>query len=194
MRHLIIKFLEMSSGFFFFFTSIQVSELDTVVIKRKRTENSLIIVNISKKTLTLKQTALLCLHRQQEQKQRLCEGYKGGGYNCGYQLFSALYCSTFSSDNKCYLFQASYSELLIKSKRQEPGEAFVFNTLLTLCSKAWCSALLLMIEALAFNCVRQLKSSILLLLGLSPLIQQALVRNILKKLNKVINALCAKST
>lgn len=89
---------------FFFFTSIQVSELDSVVIKRKRTENSLIIVNISKKTLTLKQTALLCLHRQQEQKQRLCEGYKGGGYNCGYQLFAALYCSTFSSDNKCYLF------------------------------------------------------------------------------------------
>lgn len=51
-----------------------------------------------------------------------------------------------------------------------------------------------MIEALAFNCVKQLKSSTLLVLGLSPLIQQALVRNILKKLNKVINVLRAKST
>lgn len=85
MRHLIIKFLEFHLGFrgFFqflflggvFFASIQVSELDSVVIKRKRTENSLIIVNISKKTLTLKQTALLCLQRQQQQ--RLCEGSKG---------------------------------------------------------------------------------------------------------------------
>lgn len=108
MRHLIIKFLEMSSGFlilifylFFFFSSLQVSDLDNVVIKRKRTANSLIIVNIFKKTLTLKQKAL-CLHRHQQQK--LCECYRGGGYNCGYQLFAAFYCSTFSSDNKCYLF------------------------------------------------------------------------------------------